>query len=126
MAPKRNNAREITASTTQTTTASTPTPLIPSKASLKASSHQSPQEVAFGIWQNYLDTTPQRTKLIDAFMVFLMVVGALQFVYCLLVGNYVCLLGLSDVAKQTNANVGNYSHSMPSFLASRQRWDNSF
>jgi len=106
MAPKRNNARETTPSTSQTTTASTPSPSVPSKASLKASSHQSPQEVALGIWQNYLDTTPQRTKLIDAFMVFLMVVGALQFVYCLLVGNYVCLLGLGDVVNQINANFG--------------------
>ena len=36
--------------------------------------------------------TPQRTKLIDVFMVFLMVVGALQFVYCVIAGNYVCAL----------------------------------
>ena len=33
--------------------------------------------------------TPQRTKLIDAFMAFLMVVGGLQFVYCVVAGNYV-------------------------------------
>lgn len=33
--------------------------------------------------------TPQRVKLIDAFMAFLVVVGVLQFVYCVLVGNYV-------------------------------------
>lgn len=48
-----------------------------------------PQEVAVAIWQNYLDKTPQRTKLIDVFMAFLVVVGVLQFVYCVIVGNYV-------------------------------------
>lgn len=60
----------------------------PSKASLKSSNNQSPQEIALGIWQNYLDTTPQRTKLIDVFMSFLVVVGVLQFVYCVIAGNY--------------------------------------
>jgi hypothetical protein len=38
---------------------------------------------------HYLDTTPQRTRLLDAFMAFLVAVGALQFVYCVLAGNYV-------------------------------------
>jgi oligosaccharyltransferase complex subunit epsilon len=94
MAPKRN-AREPTPSATsppQTSTpVATPAPAaVPAKAPIKSSSsHQSPAEVALGIWQNYLDTTPQRTKLIDTFMVFLMVVGVLQFVYCVIVGNYV-------------------------------------
>lgn len=36
-----------------------------------------------------MDRTPPRVKLIDAFMGFLVVVAALQFAYCLLVGNYV-------------------------------------
>ncbi|KAL2178853.1 DAD/Ost2, partial [Thermothelomyces heterothallicus CBS 202.75] len=36
----------------------------------------------------YLDTTPQRTRLLDAFMAFLVAVGALQFLYCVLAGNY--------------------------------------
>ncbi|KAK4128575.1 defender against death DAD protein [Parathielavia appendiculata] len=40
------------------------------------------------VLSHYLDTTPQRTKLLDAFMVFLVAVGALQFVYCVLAGNY--------------------------------------
>lgn len=46
-----------------------------------------------------MNTTPQRVKLVDVFMAFLVVVGGLQFVYCVLVGNYVgslfCLLSLS-------------------------------
>ncbi|PBP26868.1 defender against death DAD protein [Diplocarpon rosae] len=92
MAPKKA-AREPTQpadAKSQSSTAaagSVPAPL-PTKASLRSSSKQSPQEIALGIWQNYLDKTPQRTKLIDVFMSFLVVVGVLQFVYCIIVGNY--------------------------------------
>ncbi|KAF7949885.1 uncharacterized protein EAE97_003394 [Botrytis byssoidea] len=92
MAPKKNAAAAaaIAPPTTQTTTTTTTIPSstpikIPSKSS---SQHQSPQQVAVGIWKNYLDKTPQRTKLIDVFMSFLVVVGVLQFVYCILAGNY--------------------------------------
>ncbi|KAN0122193.1 defender against death DAD protein [Hyaloscypha variabilis] len=91
MAPKRN-AREPTPSSTAATqsssTAAASVPSLPSKTSHKSSSNQSPQQIALGIWQNYLDTTPQRTKLIDVFMAFLVVVGGLQFVYCVIAGNY--------------------------------------
>ena len=38
----------------------------------------------------YDEQTPQRTKLIDAFMAFLALAGALQFLYCVLAGNFVC------------------------------------
>jgi oligosaccharyltransferase complex subunit epsilon len=90
MAPKRN-AREPTPSSTATVQSSSTAsvPSVSSKASHKSSSNQSPQQIALGIWQNYLDTTPQRTKLIDVFMAFLVVVGGLQFVYCVIAGNYV-------------------------------------
>lgn len=40
---------------------------------------------------HYAKTTPQRTKLIDVFMAYLAVVGAVQFLYCILAGNYVRL-----------------------------------
>lgn len=40
---------------------------------------------------HYQKTTPQRTKLLDAFMAFLVAIGALQVAYCLLVGNFVRL-----------------------------------
>ncbi|KAF7913651.1 uncharacterized protein EAF01_000057 [Botrytis porri] len=92
MAPKKNAAAAaaIAPPTTQTTTTTTTIPSstpikIPSKSS---SQNQSPQQVAIGIWKTYLDKTPQRTKLIDVFMSFLVVVGVLQFVYCILAGNY--------------------------------------
>ncbi|KAF2459893.1 DAD family-domain-containing protein [Lineolata rhizophorae] len=46
------------------------------------------QAIVEGVWRNYVARTPQRVKLLDAFMGFLAVVGALQFVYCVLAGNY--------------------------------------
>lgn len=58
-------------------------------ASSSSSSAQSAQEILTALWTNYLNTTPQRVKLIDVFMAFLVLVGGLQFVYCVLVGNYV-------------------------------------
>jgi len=91
MAPKRNAARDplpSSAATTQSSTTTTGSVPLPSKATQKAASNQSVQQIAAGIWQDYLDKTPQRTKLIDVFMAFLVVVGVLQFVYCVLVGNY--------------------------------------
>ncbi|KAK4166753.1 DAD family-domain-containing protein [Cladorrhinum sp. PSN259] len=45
-------------------------------------------KVIQNLTKHYLNTTPQQTKLIDAFQVFLVVVGALQFLYCILAGNY--------------------------------------
>ncbi|KAI0430558.1 defender against death DAD protein [Xylaria sp. FL1042] len=45
-------------------------------------------KIALNIAQHYQKTTPQRTKLIDAFMAFLVIVGGLQFAYCVLAGNY--------------------------------------
>ncbi|EPE29624.1 hypothetical protein GLAREA_00784 [Glarea lozoyensis ATCC 20868] len=86
MAPKRSQAsavsRESTPSATVTQTVPASTPI------RTANKNQSPAEIALGIWENYLDKTPQRTKLIDVFMAFLVVVGVLQFVYCVIAGNY--------------------------------------
>ncbi|KAK4111794.1 oligosaccharyl transferase, partial [Canariomyces notabilis] len=45
-------------------------------------------KIVANVAQHYLDTTPQRTKLLDGFMAFLVVVGGLQFLYCILAGNY--------------------------------------
>ncbi|PWY82958.1 defender against death DAD protein [Aspergillus heteromorphus CBS 117.55] len=45
-------------------------------------------DIAHTVWQQYLATTPQRTLLLDAFMAFLVLVGGVQFVYCVLAGNY--------------------------------------
>jgi oligosaccharyltransferase complex subunit epsilon len=91
MAPKRN-VRDVTPSTVSHTQASTTTAgstPVSTKAPSKSISNQSPADIALGIWQKYLDDTPQRTKLIDVFMAFLVTVGVLQFVYCVIAGNYV-------------------------------------
>lgn len=45
--------------------------------------------VVSDVVSHYVKTTPQRTKLIDVFMAYLAVVGAIQFLYCILAGNYV-------------------------------------
>ncbi|KAI9811334.1 MAG: oligosaccharyltransferase complex subunit epsilon [Pycnora praestabilis] len=85
MAPKRSANTSNTQSapaTTTTTTSSTSS----SKTMNKSST--SPQDILEGAWNNYLKSTPQRVKLIDVFMTFLVIVGVLQFVYCVLAGNY--------------------------------------
>jgi oligosaccharyltransferase complex subunit epsilon len=58
-----------------------------SSANLKSA--QDPVSIANAVWQNYLDSTPQRVKLVDTFMAFLVVVAAFQFLYCVIVGNFV-------------------------------------
>jgi len=50
-------------------------------------------KIAGGIASYYDEQTPQRTKLVDAFLVFLAAAGALQFLYCVLAGNFVRLPG---------------------------------
>jgi hypothetical protein len=96
MAPKRS-AREPTPSTASHSQSSVTSTSTPSASKKSSGGTQSPAEIALGIWQNYLDKTPQRTKLIDTFMGFLVVVGVLQFVYCVIAGNYVSLdITLSD------------------------------
>lgn len=72
----------------------------PATSSSSASSvrnAQDAQEIVLGVWNNYVDNTPQRVKLLDAFMAFLIVVGVLQFVYCVIAGNYVSSLGRSAI-----------------------------
>ncbi|KAF8650369.1 hypothetical protein AX16_005265 [Volvariella volvacea WC 439] len=40
------------------------------------------------LWKAYNDQTPDRLKFIDSFLVFLILSGIIQFVYCVLVTNY--------------------------------------
>ncbi|KAF2831356.1 defender against death DAD protein [Ophiobolus disseminans] len=79
MPPKQR----IPASTGTTTTASTP-----ARSSRPSSSGTDAQAILQGIYDKYVSKTPQRVKLLDAFMAFLVVVGALQFFYVVLVGNF--------------------------------------
>lgn len=56
-------------------------------AKKSSSSSQNVEWTSATFVSNYVKTTPQRTKLIDLFMAYLMVVGAIQFLYCF-VGSY--------------------------------------
>lgn len=85
--------REQTPATTAPVVTSTPQVSRPSTSSKNTSSAQ---QIVDGIWKNYVNKTPQRVKLLDAFMAFLAVVGALQFVYCVIVGNFVSPLLVHD------------------------------
>jgi hypothetical protein len=61
----------------------------PSKPSSSLSNKSSPQDVALHVWDQYLQNTPSRTLLLDAFMAFLVLVGGIQFLYAVIGGNYV-------------------------------------
>ncbi|KAK3329609.1 DAD family-domain-containing protein [Apodospora peruviana] len=98
MAQKHRIPRETTPQTPQaaktSTTATAPTaaqttPIVSKQAAAAAKQQiNSWDQVVRNLTNYYVDSTPQRTKLIDAFMAFLVVVGALQFLYCVLAGNY--------------------------------------
>jgi oligosaccharyltransferase complex subunit epsilon len=59
-----------------------------SKGSTTASAVKSSPNAISSLWKAYLDETPARLKLIDAFLFFLMLSGAIQFVYCVLISNF--------------------------------------
>ena len=96
MAPKRHAASSGTSN--QSSSAAGPASTSTSSSGSKISSgpptlksNASAQEIVLHIWHQYLASTPQRTLLLDAFMAFLFLVGVVQFVYCVLAGNYVSL-----------------------------------
>merc|ERR1712018_383069 len=38
--------------------------------------------------QNYMKSTPQKLKLIDAYLLYILLTGAMQFIYCCMVGTF--------------------------------------
>ena len=40
------------------------------------------------LYDEYRTTTPKKLKLIDAYLVYVMLTGIIQFAYCLLVGTF--------------------------------------
>lgn len=64
-------------------------PPAPAAAIKSKSSASTWDQAVVNLTRHYQKATPQRTKLIDAFLGFLVAVGVLQFVYCVLAGNYV-------------------------------------
>lgn len=85
MAPKKN-ARESTPSTVATSQAGASVVSQPRPSSKGGAANW--DQVLMNICQHYLKETPQRTKLLDAFLFFLAAVGVLQFLYCILAGSY--------------------------------------
>lgn len=84
-------AKRHAASTTAALAPVAPATLSSGPPTLKTNA--SAAAIAQHVWEQYLANTPQRTLLLDAFMAFLVLVGGLQFLYCVLAGNYVsCLL----------------------------------
>lgn len=60
-----------------------------STTSSAAATQDQLQDAVLQAWNNYVEKTPQRVKFLDVFLGFLVVVGVLQFVYCVLAGNFV-------------------------------------
>jgi DAD family len=96
----------------------------PSKSSAASnlSPRSSPQEIVLHVWNIYLQDTPSRTILLDVFLAFIALNGAVQFVYCILAGNYVC----RPRSLPLHTADSFFSHLMPSFPASVPALDNSF
>lgn len=96
MPPRKSSTPQPTSPSHQKTSSTSSIPAAKPQSSKPAPSSkirntQDAQEIVLGVWNNYVDQTPQRVKLLDAFMAFLIVVGVLQFVYCVIAGNYVCI-----------------------------------
>jgi oligosaccharyltransferase complex subunit epsilon len=64
----------------------------PAPAASHSTSSSAPASVSTSalktLWNTYLGATPSRLKLIDSFLVFLVLSGVAQFVYCVLVTNF--------------------------------------
>jgi hypothetical protein len=60
-------------------------------SAVKPKSSNDAQDIVQGVWGRYVEKTTQRTKLLDSFMLFLVAVGALQFLYVVIVGNFVSI-----------------------------------
>jgi oligosaccharyltransferase complex subunit epsilon len=90
MAPKQRTTAQpptIPGTPAKSTPSATPKPTTSSSKS--SGNPYDAQDIALGIWNKYVEKTPQRVKLLDSFMAFLAVVGALQFLYVVIVGNFV-------------------------------------
>ncbi|KAL4881246.1 DAD family-domain-containing protein [Aspergillus karnatakaensis] len=84
--PTKRAAAPPSSAPAATPAASTPATLSSGPKTL--STNASVSDIAVHVWKQYLNTTPQRTLLLDAFMAFLVLVGGVQFVYCVVAGNY--------------------------------------
>ncbi|KAL6924694.1 hypothetical protein ACHAPO_005530 [Fusarium lateritium] len=98
MAPKKNardTTSSATAATSQASTSTTaPIPLAPEQTkpvlSKKSDARADVQwdQIPQTIYNHYINETPQRIMLLDIFLVYLVVVGAIQFVNCAIAGTF--------------------------------------
>uniref|UniRef100_A0A093UQE4 Dolichyl-diphosphooligosaccharide--protein glycosyltransferase subunit OST2 n=1 Tax=Talaromyces marneffei PM1 TaxID=1077442 RepID=A0A093UQE4_TALMA len=92
MAPKRQQASSPSAAAAVSTPSTTSTSTTSSSTTTTTAAPLSPKasvaEIAQHILNRYFAQTPKRTFLLDAFMVYLVLVGGIQFVYCVVAGNY--------------------------------------
>ncbi|ETN42243.1 uncharacterized protein HMPREF1541_04184 [Cyphellophora europaea CBS 101466] len=70
-----------------TPTASTSAPSAKVTAK-ELSPRSSPQEIAVHVWNRYIQDTPSRTLFLDVFLLYIALNGAVQFIYCIIGGNY--------------------------------------
>jgi len=61
--------------------------MAPQKAVAKHQTSASANAIE-SLWKAYSDNTSKRLKFIDSFLVFLMLSGIAQFLYCILVTNF--------------------------------------
>ncbi|RCI15439.1 hypothetical protein L249_3619 [Ophiocordyceps polyrhachis-furcata BCC 54312] len=134
MAPKKN-ARDTTASPARTVSTGTASPAPTTKQSSSARSGAAANwdVVLHNLQKHYIKETPQRTKLIDIFLAYLVFVGAVQFFYCVVAGNYPFnaflsgfgatvgqfILTVSLRIQTTEGNKGNFSAVSPERLVQR-------
>ncbi|KIY72877.1 defender against death DAD protein [Cylindrobasidium torrendii FP15055 ss-10] len=62
--------------------------MAPKSTSSKATTVSPSSNPVLALWKSYNEQTPDRLRFIDAFLVFLMLTGVIQFVYCVLVTNF--------------------------------------
>ncbi|SPC64500.1 related to apoptotic cell death regulator DAD1 [Ustilago sp. UG-2017b] len=58
------------------------------RASASSSTSTSPSSPLSTLYNSYVENSPKRLKVVDAFLVFLMLSGIIQFVYCALITNF--------------------------------------
>ncbi|KAI6250000.1 Dolichyl-diphosphooligosaccharide--protein glycosyltransferase subunit dad-1 [Erysiphe necator] len=90
MAPRKSNREHTVISTAASKSYSSKasSSKVSPKASPVSDQHLTLQQIVLGVWDNYQEVTPQRIRLVDVFLTFLVIVGVLQFIYCLIAGNY--------------------------------------
>ncbi|KAI0288237.1 DAD family-domain-containing protein [Russula brevipes] len=81
--PKTSNSAKHASATTSGTPKTAPA--TPSRKAPSASASTTALQT---LWSAYIDATPSRLKFIDAFLVFLVLSGVIQFVYCVLVTSF--------------------------------------